>query len=289
MTALAQYGHQSLAPADLSHRDGAVVVERVQGLRELRAARRPDGRVHVWHGFDAASLDDDLAVVLAAALTPFSADPSEFTEAFAGIVTTSDSDPDRAWVLFYLNTLARADDPSRRGYGQVHRRAISLLAGYRSVLDLGCSLGFLSLLLARRGTATIAADPNPGVLRLLASVGSRLDAPVRTIVLEQGPLPLPARSVDAVALLHVLEHVTAAEGTTLLEEALRVARRRVVVAVPYELHPTALYGHVRTLTRGDLDSLGSQTGWAYRVEERYGGWLILDRTRAARPGRHAAA
>ena len=264
-------------PAERRYTAAEVVVERGAGGQPLQAKRGDDGRVHVTHGFDSGSLDDDLAEVLAGALTGVTTDHGIFTRAFTGVVSTSDPDPDNAWLRFYRNTLARADDRGRAGYGRVHRRAVALLEGRGSVLDLGCSFGFLSLLLARSGTRCVAADVDPGVLRLLATISGAMRVPVSPVLIEPGELPLAARSVDAVAMLHVLEHGHAEAGVALLGQALRVARRRVVIAVPYETRPTALFGHRRTLDRAGLLALGARTGWCHRVEDWCGGWLILDR------------
>ena len=82
---------------------------------------------------------------------------------------------------------------------------------------------------------------------------------------------------DAVALLHVLEHVDESAAAALISEAVRIARRRVVVAVPYEETPSALFGHVRTIDVRQLDKLGAGSGWDYQVHEYHGGWLVLDR------------
>ena len=56
----------------------------------------------------------------------------------------------------------------------------------------------------------------------------------------------------------------------------RVARQRVVVAVPFEDAPDPAWGHVRTFDLAALDALGAATGRPYRVEEHHGGWLVAD-------------
>jgi hypothetical protein len=53
----------------------------------------------------------------------------------------------------------------------------------------------------------------------------------------------------------------------------RVARRRVVVAVPFEAEPDRTWGHVRTFSAADLVALAAATGRPYRVEEHHGGRL----------------
>ena len=147
--------------------------------------------------------------------------------------------------------------------------------------DLGCGLGFLALHLAARGTAVTACDVDPGTTRLLRQMAGRLGHPLTVVTGDAGSSRLASASVDAVALLHVLEHVGEATATALISEATRIARHRVVVAVPYEREPTRLFGHVRTVSAGHLRQLGAGSGWDYRVHEHHGGWLVLDRP--ARP------
>jgi SAM-dependent methyltransferase len=242
------------------------------------------GLVSVRHGFDADRLDDDIAEMLAAALAPITDDHRIFQAAFVGIVETTDPDQERAWRCFYRNSLARIDDPTRGGYVDVHRHALLLLRGHDSVLDLGCGLGFLAILLARRRVRTVAADLEPGTVRLVAGMSARLRSPLTAVRCGAGGVPLPARSVEAAVLLHVLEHTDHAEGEALVGEALRIARRRVVVAVPHEDRPNALFGHVRVLTHEDLVGIGGRSGWSYRVHDFHGGWLVLDRPTATGGG-----
>lgn len=267
----------TLSPVPSRPGDGRVAVRRIACGRQIFASRDPRGLIRVRHGFDARYLDDDLAEPLAAALAPITDDHRVFQSAFAGIIDTADTDPARAWWRFYRNSLARIDDPARGGYVEVHRHALTLLAAQESVLDLGCSLGFLALLLARTGVRTIAADIDPGVVRLVAEMSPRFRAPLTAISCGTASVPLPACSVEAVALLHVLEHTDRAVGDALVSDALRIARRRVVVAVPYEDRPNALFGHLRTLSHGDLVEIGARTGWLSRVHDFHGGWLVLDR------------
>lgn len=261
-----------------------VIVERADCGARILLTRAGRGLVRMRHGFDARRLDDDLAEPLAAALAPVTDDHRVFQAAFVGIVETSDRDPARAWRRFYRNSLARIDDPAHGGYVEVHRHALTLLEGHDSVLDLGCGLGFFAFLLSRRRVCTIAADVDPATVRLVAEMSARLRAPLTTISCGADGVPLPDRSVAAVALLHVLEHTDRAEGEALLAEAQRVARRRVVVAVPYEDRPNTLFGHLRTLTHDDLVEIGDRSGWRYHVHDLHGGWLVLDRPLALLPG-----
>lgn len=249
--------------------DGVVRVVRSTGERGLRLT----GSV-LTHGLTAGEVDNDLAGRLAALDV---SDPSAFERLFTGVVLTSAADPLAAWAAFYRATLARltgVHEPGRSiaEFAPVYRRARDLVRGHR-VLDVGSCFGFLPMLLADDGHEVVASDVNAGSMRLLAAVDPRL------AVLSCGAeaLPLPDGSVDTVLVLHVLEHVDAALGAAAVGEAVRVARLRVVVAVPYEEVPTAAYGHVRTVDHADLVALGERTGLRYDVVDADGGWLILDR------------
>ena len=77
-------------------------------------------------------------------------------------------------------------------------------------------------------------------------------------------IPVSRRSVDAVVLLQVLEHLPRAEGSRLLEAAEQIARRRVVVTTPngyvsqggYEGNP--YQQHLSSWSIDDFISLGYQ-------------------------------
>ena len=76
--------------------------------------------------------------------------------------------------------------------------------------------------------------------------------------------------------VHLLEHLPATETAVVLDEMLRVARRRVVVAVPYEDVPEPVYGHVRTFDHAALHALGTRTGRPFAVTDDHGGWLVVE-------------
>ena len=210
------------------------------------------------------------------------------------MVLTSRPDAAAAWEEFYRSSLARLAPPaplappaspalpgwpSGPGYSEIYRHAAGLLPG-TSVADIGCGFGFLALHLAAHGTAVTACDIDPGTTRLLRRMAG-LGLPVRVVTIDPGPGRLASVSVDAVALLHVLEHVAEDAAAALIAEATRIARHRVVVAVPYETQPTRLFGHLRTVDAGQLRKLGARSGWDHRVYDHHGGWLVLDRPNRA--------
>ena len=245
------------------YEDGLVVVT-AGGAAGITAEPWPGGRIAVRHSLRPGELNDDIAEPLAAALAPLADDHEVFARAFTGVVLTSRPDAGAAWEQFYRNSLARLGQarPARipsgwPGYSEVYRHAISLLPG-TSVADIGCGFGFLALHLAARGTSVTACDIDPGTARLLRRMAGRLGHSLQVVTGDaSGPGPLASVSADAVTLLHVLEHVEEATAGALISEATRIARHRVVVAVPYEAQPTRLFGHLRTINAGQLRKLGA--------------------------------
>lgn len=253
---------------------------------------RYDPRIEIGHWLRPENLDNDLAGILADELFApgWLSGVEIFERVFAGVVRSIVDDPLHAWASFYDNTLRRIKEcwgtttgedsadtlSSITGFAPVYRRAMHLVPAGR-VLDMGSCFGFLPLLLAERGRNTVTAtDIEPGSMRLLRAIAERRRARLDTLVCDAAQVPLPDRSVDTVTAVHLLEHLDAAYGHAVISEALRLARRRVVVAVPFEDEPTAAYGHLRTFTNGELVQLGQATGYEFHVTEYHGGWLVVN-------------
>lgn len=255
--------------------DGLVRVRAGAGVG-MRVWRDDDGRLVVDHDLRPAQLDDELASPLAHALGLHTDDHDLFARAFTGVVLTSRPRVEQAWELFYRNSLARIRHPRHPGYARVYRHALGLLPS-SSVLDIGPSFGFLSLHLATTGRRVTAWETDDGTAGLLRRMSGRLRIPVDVLAPGRSLRTVATGSVEGVALLHVLEHLDAADGLALFDAAVRIARRRLVVAVPYESSPTALFGHVRTFDRSDLLELGVRSGRPFEVHDDHGGWLVIDR------------
>lgn len=289
------------------YEDALVVVEarghhgRPQAVAELgqRLVRTPhfevfsgDGRLHVAHRLAPAEVDDDLAGLLSEELfvQGWVRGSELFERIFTGVVLSTDPDPEVAWEAFYRNSIRRIEDeldaPSHATdgghgsiaeYAPVYRQAAGLIVG-GSVLELGSCFGFFSLLLAQWGEANVmASDISRGTVDLMGRMAGRLGVPLRTMVADATAVPLADRCADTVVCLHLLEHLDAEQGDQLIAEALRLAGRRVVVAVPLEEEPDEAFGHLRALTLDDLRVLGAGTGWPWHVFDDHGGWLVLDR------------
>lgn len=234
----------------------------------------------VAHDLTPDELSDDLAELLAAELddTGILRGLTEFEAVFAGIVESTMADRDEAWHRFYLNSVRRLEHGDA-AFAPVHEHAASLVLG-SEIVDLGSCFGFFPLRVAASGHRVTATDLSAPTMDLLDRMSGRLDRPLRTLGCTAADVPLPDGAADTVTVLHLLEHLDAGTAGAVLREAARLARRRVIVAVPFEDVPRACYGHIR---RFDVDVLRvmadawRSTGIRAGVHEFHGGWLTLDR------------
>ena len=267
-------------PPPVSSESGVRTV--VSSDRRFRSVpdRRPrltvDAGGRIRHDICADELSNDLAGWIADDLVdPGLLDPAGFEDAFVGVV----QDVDPGWTAFYRNTLAAlraggAPGGTNAGMAPVHDRAAELAVGAH-VVELGCCFGFLALRLAAEGHRVTAVDLVAGTAGLLAAASTALGTPVTTLAGDARRIPLATGSADTVYAVHLLEHLPRGLDAAVLAEMLRVARRRAVVAVPFEDEPTPAWGHVRTFDLADLDALGAATGLSYTVQEHHGGWLVI--------------
>jgi len=260
---------------------------RPHGDREAICTRRfcvqRRGRVvTVEHDLTPDELCDELAVMLADQLVDTGAlrGQLEFEMVFTGIVRSTIDGGLAAWLRFYRNSMEKLEGGTT-AFAPIHAWAASLVRGHRLV-DLGSCFGFFPLRMARHGIDVTATDLNASTMRLLEQVSGRLRRPVTTLACDAADVPLPDRSADTVTALHLIEHLPAEVADAVLDEALRLARRRVVIAVPFEDEPQECYGHLRTYDlpalRRMADGLCARhPGVRAGVYELHGGWLVLDR------------
>ncbi|MCD2194169.1 class I SAM-dependent methyltransferase [Actinomycetospora endophytica] len=279
------------------HLDRAAVPVRLASQRtpelltEHFEVHRPGGRLLVLHRFRPDELDDDVSALVAGELGAVVDSAPVFERVVTGIIRSTVGDPLTAWSTFYANSLAvlrhperaAADGPpeaSLAGFAPVHARALDEVVG-TSVVDLGTCFGFLPLLMTERGLDVTATDHTSGTMRLLSAVAAAGVVPeaasrLRTLACDARAVPLVDDAVDTVTAIHLLEHLPTGESAAVLAEACRVARRRVVVAVPYEEVPDPVYGHLCRFDPDTLTALGERTGARFRVDEDHGGWLVCD-------------
>jgi ubiquinone/menaquinone biosynthesis C-methylase UbiE len=163
-------------------------------------------------------------------------------------------------------------------FARIHRRALSLLSG-SSVLEVGSCFGLFALQCVQDGFVVDACDICPGAVERLAHASARLRLPLTPCIGDARALPYLDGSVDTVTLVHLLEHLQPGDVTAAITEAVRVARRRVVIAVPFEIEPSAHFGHLVSLTVDDLLTWAVpwvRSGLRASVFTDCGGWLVLD-------------
>jgi ubiquinone/menaquinone biosynthesis C-methylase UbiE len=195
---------------------------------------------------------------------------------------------------FLLNELAsQIAFGGRRG--RVYRRIVSL-AGVRpgdSVLDVGCSSGYLARKLA---AAAGAAGHVTGVDPSQAAIAyARRRAPGSTTftVGVAQDLPLPDSSFDVVTCTLAIHHVPARKRAAALAEMYRVTRPggRLLVAdfdpsrQAFPRHPGARRMHRAVATVGPLEDLAAAAG--YRVGSSSAGLPPLRYVLAVRPDHDA--
>ncbi|MFW0790870.1 mycofactocin oligosaccharide methyltransferase MftM [Gordonia sp. CPCC 205333] len=236
--------------------------------------RRAGDDLVITHDLDVTTISD--ASMIAGLLTLIDdgvlAGQHEFEAAAVAIVeSVPHADP---WACFYRNTLDELADQTSP-FAPVHRRARAEIVG-TSVLEVGSCFGFFALGCARDGLDVTACDLSQGAVSMLSAASRALDISVRAGIGDARALPFDDNAVDTVTLIHLLEHLDETGIISALTEALRVARRRVVVAVPFEAEPSPHFGHLHSLGEADLlNWVTSVTHAGARIDVDHGGWLIL--------------
>ncbi len=244
-------------------------------------AHREGDALTVEHDLTPDELSDELAVLLTEELgaTGVLHGQPDFESVFTGVVRSTVDGGMQAWLRFYRNSL-HALESGTAAFAPIHQHATELIIG-RRVLDLGSCFGFFPLRLSRNGFDATATDLSAPTMNLLARVSPKLHRPVRTVTCDATNVPLPDAVADTVTALHLLEHLDPDAGDAVLAEALRLARRRVIVAVPFEDEPQVCYGHVRRFDTEALQRIAEKITRTHPVTasvgEHHGGWLVLDR------------
>ncbi|MCF8570649.1 class I SAM-dependent methyltransferase [Gordonia sp. HY002] len=242
--------------------------------------RSSDDGVVIAHPFTADSISDSTAVNALSCLVHAGvvAGQTEFESAMVGLISTSCPGPTAAWSAYYSNSVEGLRS-GRADFAPVHHRALALITG-TSVLEVGCCFGFFAVQCAQNGIEVHACDICPEALDLLDLASARLGVGVQTVLGDARALPHHDGSVDTVSLIHLLEHLSTADVEAAIGEALRVARMRVVIAVPFENQPSAHFGHLQSLSEDDLLRWAApwvRSGMRATVFADHGGWLVIDK------------
>lgn len=239
--------------------------------------RRAGNALSVVHSYSPADISDAVVITELSALVEAGAvrGQTEFESAAVALITSVAEDDQIAWHAFYANSVAELQ-AGTAAFSPVHRRGRSLLRG-ESVLEIGCCFGFFALQCAADGFAVTASDICTGALELLDDASKHLGLPVETVPGDVRRLPFSDDHFDTVTVLHLLEHLDPEDVDRAITESLRVARRRVLIAVPYEEEASPHFGHLQTVTEEHLRH------WArhldpgrFRIFTDHGGWLVID-------------
>ena len=127
------------------------------------------------------------------------------------------------------------------------------------VLDLGCSQGVASLLVARGGRAVVGVDREPGAIEAarerLRAESEAIQARVEFLVAEASDLPFGRRSFDTVLLGEVLEHQVLPDEMLAAADRVLKPGGTLIVTVPYGLF--RYHDHKEPIYLGPLvDMLG---------------------------------
>jgi SAM-dependent methyltransferase len=240
----------------------------------------------IVHRFAPCEIDADIGDYFLRELKPAGVLASErdFGNVFGAVVCSLyPRDAQRALHLYGSNTLHRYQDILRsapdaasaadgtiNAFAGLYRRVFEWLRG-ESFLDVGCSFGFLPLLIAERFPllarvvgVDILTEPFT-VVRALAQ-----ERHLRNVRFSQADLLASNFGAlgcfDTVVALHVLEHLTALEMYRALKHLWQVTARRLIIAVPYEDGaPEIIYGHRQIFTREKLEGVGE---WCKRHLEQ---------------------
>jgi 2-polyprenyl-3-methyl-5-hydroxy-6-metoxy-1,4-benzoquinol methylase len=206
------------------------------------------------------------------------------------------------WRRFCLNTLNSLRDsighPDRitstsyiGPFSAIYKRIFELFTG-QSLLDVGCSFGFLPILLAERypQVPITGCDNNPDAITISTDLAVATNAHSVTfrlldVLAEDFP---KSEDFDTVTAIHLLEHLTEQNVPVALTHLLQVTDKRLIVAVPYEEEAQGLYGHQQIFTPEKLQYWGNwcieqlKGNGRYWCEEVMGGMLIIDRSTKGR-------
>ncbi len=298
---LAQHDQEALNRQKWNFRGRAYHISETQHF--VVCQKQSSHQTVLIHTFGQGEIDADLICFIEDELYSFGIIPSakEFgATLFAVLASTFPSPRDQRaiWRHFCFNTLVKLRDqiayppspPPEVSYiapfAAIYQRVFDLYTG-QSFLDVGCSFGFLPVLMAEHvpDVPIVGCDNNSDAIDLstdLAEVSGvrhvsfTLQDVLNATILDLG-------TFDTVTAIHLLEHFSEAQLPQAFEHLLQVTGHRLIVAVPYEQQATSAYGHAQVFTQEKLkhwgqwcvESLGGTS--RYWCEDIAGGLLVVDR------------
>jgi SAM-dependent methyltransferase len=256
------------------------------------------------HGFAPEEVNADIKHYIALELKPLGLlmEPRRYGDILAGIVGSFfPEDVRRAWRYFGANTLQRflaflstVSTPPYPDYTTIgsfvtQYQPICELCVGTSFLDAGCESGFLPLLIAERMPfleRVVGVDIRPDMFAVVRELAE--EHHLHQVHFAQADLladdVCTLGQFDTVVALGVIEHFTEQDMQRVLTNLLQVTSHRLILTVPYEQEPEAIYEHKQLFTRAKLEAVGAwcleQLEGAGRMwcEDCVGGLLLIERT-----------
>jgi len=258
----------------------------------------------VVHWFAPEEIDANIGDYFVQELKPpgILVDEQDFGDLFGAIVfSLFPRDTQRALHLYGTNTLHQyqyllntsedtlsASPSTLHTFAQLYRRVCQCHVG-QTFLDVGCSFGFLPLLISEHFsslTHILAVDIQTSPFPIISAIAAEYH--LQNINFAQADVLTAAFSTlgrfDTVVALHVLEHFTEADMYQALLNLLKVTSQRLIIAVPYENEqPEIVYGHKQLFNRAKLQNVGEwclqqlASPGSITVEDCAGGLLLVER------------
>jgi len=162
------------------------------------------------------------------------------------------------------------DSKYDRPYEQTRQRIMERLLpkGPGCAVDLGCGSGHYARLLTDRGWHVIGIDAEPSNCDLARRHAER----VICADVIAGLNELPARSVDLIAALEIIEHLDDREGFLCAIDRVSRSFATMILSTPNRWSPEGLYGHYwLEKVRG----AGKWRGWDTTHRHIYSSWELL--------------
>ena len=257
----------------------------------------------LMHTFGQAEIDADLICFIENELPSFGLIPTakDFgATLFAVLASTFPSPRDQRtiWRRFCFNSLVKLRDQIDHPlptspevsyiapFATIYRRVLDLYAG-QSFLDVGCSFGFLPVLMAERvpTICVMGCDNNLDAIRFSTDLVEVTGVRHVTFTLQDvlNATILGLGTFDTVVALHLLEHLPERDLPIAFTHLLRMTSKRLIIAVPYEQQAIAIYGHECVFTKEKLQRWGKWCLEALEGQGRFwcedvaGGMLIVER------------
>lgn len=260
----------------------------------------------VAHWFAPESIDANIGHYFMRELKPFGLieRSEDFGHLFAAIVgSVHPYHIQQALRLYADNTIERyrniVEDKSEAiahqpidAFATIYKRVLQLMVG-ETVLDAGCSFGFLPILIA---------EYCPMIIHIIGIDILDSFEIIRSIAQEQHFTHVEFKQADllsedfctsgkydTIVALHILEHFTEADMYRVLDNLLKVTTRRLIIAVPYEPgQAETAYGHEQLFTSTKLENVGKwclehcEDAGSMWCEDCAGGMLVIDKQPSAK-------